>query len=52
MKNHPILRRFMKRKASVLGAVILILFFAAMNVILFRSFIFKKLKKESVKSGK
>ena len=27
MKNHPILRRFMKRKASVLGAVILILFF-------------------------
>jgi len=35
-----------------LTMVILILFFAAMNVILFRSFIFKKLKKESVKSGK
>lgn len=29
MNNHPILRRFMKRKASVLGAVILILFFFA-----------------------
>ena len=27
MKKHPILRRFMKRKASVLGAVILLLFF-------------------------
>lgn len=27
MKKHPILRRFLKRKASVLGAVILILFF-------------------------
>ncbi|MCI5957112.1 MAG: ABC transporter permease [Clostridiales bacterium] len=27
MKKHPLLRRFMKRKASVLGAVILLLFF-------------------------